>query len=54
VLEEKGFVTFSFNFPFLLEVIFRFPPSTCVVVKLAKVSMKEGLILFFKEVSRVV
>jgi hypothetical protein len=52
-LEEGGEVTFSFNFPFPLEAIFHLPPSTCVFVKLARASMKVGLILSLKGISRV-
>jgi hypothetical protein len=36
-----------------LEVIFHLPPSTCVFVELARVSMKEGSILSLKEISKV-
>jgi hypothetical protein len=32
---------------------FRLPPSTCVYAKLARVSMKEGLIFSLKGISRV-
>jgi hypothetical protein len=52
-LKEGGLVTFSFNFPFPLEAIFSLPPSTYVLVELARVSMKEGSILSFKGISRV-
>jgi hypothetical protein len=41
-LEEGGLATFSFNFPFPFEAIFSLPPSTHVLVELAKVFMKEG------------
>jgi hypothetical protein len=51
-LKEGGLVTFSFNFPFPLEVIFCLPQSTCVLAELARVSMKEGLILSRKGISR--
>jgi hypothetical protein len=53
VLEEGGLVTFSFNFPFPLEPIFCLPPSTYVLAKLVRVSMKEGSILSLKGISRV-
>jgi hypothetical protein len=52
-LEEGGLVTFSFNFPFPLEPIFCLPPSTYVLAKLARVSMKEGSILSLKGISKV-
>jgi hypothetical protein len=48
-----GWVTFSFNFPFPLEAIFYLPPSTYVFTELARVSMKEGLILSLKGISKV-
>jgi hypothetical protein len=51
--EEGGLVTFSFNFPFLLEAIFYLPPLTCVFIKLIRVSMKESSILSFKGISKV-
>jgi hypothetical protein len=35
-----------------LEVIFCLPPSTCILAELARVSMKEGLILSRKGISR--
>ncbi len=41
--------TFSFNFPFPLEVIFCLPPSTCVPAKLTRDSMKDGLMLSLKD-----
>ncbi len=53
VSKEGGSVTFSFNFPFPLEVILCLPPLTCVLAKLARVSMKESLILSPKGISRV-
>jgi hypothetical protein len=34
-------------------VIFHLPPSTYVFAKLARISMKEGLILSLKEISKV-
>ncbi len=52
-LEEGGLITFSFNFPFPLEAIFHLPPSTFVSTELAKVSMKVGLILSLKGISKV-
>jgi hypothetical protein len=52
-LKEGGSITFSFNLPFPLEAKFYLPPLTCVLVKLAKVSMKKGSILFFKGISKV-
>jgi hypothetical protein len=52
-LEEASSIILSFNFPFPLETNFHFPPSTYVLAKLAKISMKEGLIISFKGISRV-
>ncbi len=51
--KEGILITFSFNFPFPLEAIFCLPPSTCVFAKLARISMKEGLIFSFKGISKV-
>jgi hypothetical protein len=51
--EDEGSVTFSFNFPFPLEAIFHLPPSTYVSTKLARASMKAGLIFSLKGISRV-
>jgi hypothetical protein len=52
-LEEGGSVTIFFNFPFPLQVNFHLPPSTCVLVELARISMKEGSILSRKGISKV-
>jgi hypothetical protein len=43
-LEEGGSIIFSFNFPSTLEIIFHLPPSTCVPIELARVSIKKGSI----------
>jgi hypothetical protein len=51
--EEGGSITFSFNFPFPLEAIFRLPPSTYVSTELERVYMKTSSILSFKGISRV-
>jgi hypothetical protein len=53
MLKEQGSIIFSFNFPFPLEVIFHLPPSTCVLAKLARISLKEGSIFSHKGISRV-
>ncbi len=53
VWEERGSITFSFNFSFPLEAIFYLPPSTCVYAKLARASMQMGLIFFLKGISKV-
>ncbi len=53
-LEKASSIILSFNFPFPLEMIFCFSTSTYVLAKLARISMKEGSILFFKGISRVV
>jgi hypothetical protein len=52
VSEEGGSVTFSFNFPFPLEVIFHLSPSTCVLAELVRVSMKEDSLFSLKGISR--
>jgi pyruvate/2-oxoacid:ferredoxin oxidoreductase alpha subunit len=51
--KEGGLITFSFNFPFPLETIHCFPPSTCVSIKVAKVSMNEGSILSLEGICKV-
>jgi hypothetical protein len=51
--KDGGSITFSFNFPFPLEAIFRLPPSTYVPTELTRVSMKEGLIFSFKGIFKV-
>jgi hypothetical protein len=53
VSKEGGLITFSFDFPFLLEAIFHLPPSTYVSTKLVRVSMKASSIFSLKGISKV-
>jgi hypothetical protein len=52
-LEEGASILFSFNFPFALKTILYFAPLIYILVELARVSMKDILILslngIFKE-----